>query len=82
MSAACHYGTDLTDEQWEVLQLLLPPPTWRPGGPGRPPCDLRLVINGIWDLNKTGCRDYERLTPNSVVMIQISMIRLLLNRLV
>jgi putative transposase len=56
MSAAWHYPTDLTDEQWELVQLVLPPPTWRPGGPGRPPCDLRLVINGIWSLNKTGCQ--------------------------
>jgi len=56
MSAACHYPTDLTDEQWELLQLVLPPPTWRPGGPGRPPCALRLVINGLGYLNKTGCQ--------------------------
>jgi len=56
MSAAYHYPTDLTDEQWELLQLILPQSTWRPGGPGRPPCDLRRVINGIWYLNKTGCQ--------------------------
>lgn len=56
MSANCYYPTDLTDEQWELLQIILPQPAWRPGGPGRPPCDLRLVINGIWYLNKTGCQ--------------------------
>ena len=27
-----------------------------PGGPGRPPCDLRQVLNGIFYLLKTGCQ--------------------------
>ena len=26
------------------------------GGPGRPPCDLRQVLNGVWSLLKTGCQ--------------------------
>jgi putative transposase len=56
MSADHHYPTDLTDEQWALLQIILPQPAWRPGGPGRPPSDLRLVLNGIWYLNKTGCQ--------------------------
>ena len=56
MSAPCHYATDLTDEQWTLLQPLLPPRPWRPGGPGRPPCDLRQALNGILYLNKTGCQ--------------------------
>jgi hypothetical protein len=45
MSTACHYPTDGSDAQWEALQLLLPPPKWRLGGPGRKPMDLRHVIN-------------------------------------
>ena len=45
MSTACHYPTDVSDAQWEVLQLVLPPPKWRPGGPGRKPMDRRRVIN-------------------------------------
>jgi putative transposase len=56
MSADHRYLTDLTDEQWETLQSLLPERTWRPGGPGRPPCDLRRIVNGILYVNKTGCQ--------------------------
>lgn len=48
MSTACHYPTDVSEAPWEVLQLILPPPKWRPGGPGRKPMDLRRVINGIF----------------------------------
>jgi len=37
---------DLTDEQWQLIQPLLPTP--RPaGGRGRPPLDQRTLINGI-----------------------------------
>lgn len=50
------YPTDLTDQQWQRLQPLLPPPKWHPGGPGRPPCDQRQVINGILYLTKSGCQ--------------------------
>jgi putative transposase len=56
MSTDDHYPTDVTDEQWELLQSLLPERKWQPGGPGRPPCDLRCVLNGIVYLNKTGCQ--------------------------
>ena len=55
MSPVYDYPTDLTDDQWELLHPLLPERTWRPGGPGRPPCDVRRMLNGIWYLNKTGC---------------------------
>jgi len=56
MSTEVHYPTDVSDAQWEALQLLLPPPKWHPGGPGRKPLDLRRVINGIFYVNKTGCQ--------------------------
>ena len=56
MSACCQYETDLTDEPWEVLHPLLPVRQWHPGGPGRPPCDRRRVINGLLYVNKTGCQ--------------------------
>ena len=57
MSADSHYPTDVTDEQWHLLQSLLPERAWRPGGRGRPPlCDLRRIVNGILYLNKTGCQ--------------------------
>jgi transposase len=51
MSTVCHYPTDVSDEQWELLPLLLPKPTWRPGGPGWNPLALRRVLNGICYVN-------------------------------
>jgi putative transposase len=56
MSTACHYPTDVSDEQWDIRQLLLPKPKWHPGGPGRKPLALRRVLNGIFYVNKTGCQ--------------------------
>ena len=44
MSTGGDYPTAVNDAQWEAL--LLPPPKWRPGGPGRKPMDLRRVIDG------------------------------------
>lgn len=37
---------DLTDEQWLLIQPLLPPPR-AAGGRGRPALDKRTLINGI-----------------------------------
>jgi putative transposase len=56
MSTRRYYSTDLTEAQWALLYPLLPARKWRPGGPGRPPCDRRRVINGILSLLKTGCQ--------------------------
>ena len=56
MSPDYGYPTDLTDDQWELLQPLLPERAWHAGGPGRPPCDVRRIVNGILYLNKTGCQ--------------------------
>jgi transposase len=54
MSADHHSPTDLSDEQWDLLQAMLPPRAWHPGGRGRPTkVDLRQIINGILSLNKT-----------------------------
>lgn len=47
------YLTDLTDEQWTLLQPLIPPP--KPGGRPRA-VDMREVINTILSLNRTGCQ--------------------------
>jgi putative transposase len=56
MCATTHYDTDLSDEQWELIQSVLPEQTWKPGGSGRPPTDVRQALNGILYLNKTGCQ--------------------------
>ena len=46
MSTPYQYPTDITDARWQQLRPLLPARRWRRGGPGRPPRDLRLVLNG------------------------------------
>ena len=46
------YPSDLTDEQWAVLQPLIPPA--RPGGRPRK-TDLRQVVNALFYLNREGC---------------------------
>ena len=47
------YPTDMTDEQWAVIEPLLPPAK-RGGRPRR--VTLRLVLNTIFYLNKAGCQ--------------------------
>ena len=47
------YPTDLTDEQWAVLE----PQLQRPLGPGRPPTvELREVVNALLYQARTGCQ--------------------------
>jgi putative transposase len=46
------YDTDLTDEQYALVEPFLPPPKKM----GRPPADLRAVLNGILYLVRTGCQ--------------------------
>jgi len=47
------YLTDLTDDQWSILQPLIP--SAKPGGRPRE-VDMREVINTILYLNRTGCQ--------------------------
>jgi putative transposase len=47
------YPTDLTDEQWEFLQISIPDA--KPGGRPRS-VDLREVMNAILYINRTGCQ--------------------------
>jgi len=47
------YATDLTDEQWAVAGPLLP--AAKPGGRPRT-ADLRLVLNTVFYLVRTGCQ--------------------------
>ena len=47
------YLTDLTDEQWAILEPLIPPAKWG----GRPrEVNLREVLNTIFYQNRTGCQ--------------------------
>jgi len=46
------YQTDLTDDQWSLLQPYMP----APAKTGRPRADLREVLNGILYLVRTGCQ--------------------------
>lgn len=46
------YPSDLTDEQWKLIEPLLPPA--KTGGRPRS-TDLRQVMNGILYLVRTGC---------------------------
>jgi putative transposase len=47
------YPSDLTDEQWAVLEPLIPP--CKHGGRHRE-VDIRRVVNGIFYRNKSGCQ--------------------------
>jgi putative transposase len=47
------YPTDLTDEQWTLVEPLIP--AAKPGGRPRK-IDLRQVLNAIFYLNKAGCQ--------------------------
>jgi putative transposase len=47
------YDTDLTDDQWTLIEPLLP--LARHGGRPRT-VNLRLIVNTIFYLNKTGCQ--------------------------
>jgi putative transposase len=47
------YKTDLTDRQWELLRVLIPPAVAKAG---RGPTDLREVVNTILYQNHTGCQ--------------------------
>jgi putative transposase len=46
------YPSDLTDEQWQVLRPLLPPPA----PTGRKPIDRRWILNAILYVVRTGCQ--------------------------
>lgn len=47
------YPSDLTDEQWEYMQIVLPDA--KPGGRPRA-TDLREVVNALLYLNRAGCQ--------------------------
>jgi transposase len=45
---------ELTDEQWAVVEPLLPKPVKRADGKGRPRVDNRAILNGILWVMRTG----------------------------
>ncbi len=47
---------DLTDEQWAVIEPLIPAAERQPRGPGRPWRPARAVMNGILWILRTGAR--------------------------
>src|SRR5690606_5802486 len=47
------YPSDLTDPQWELIELLIPPPL--PGGRPRD-VDMREVINALLYIGRSGCQ--------------------------
>lgn len=49
------YATDLTDEQWAILEPMIPPPRTQHGGTPRR-VDMREVINTLLYQNRTGCQ--------------------------
>jgi putative transposase len=53
-----HYSSDVTEEQWQVLQGLLP----KRAKQGRPPLCRRWILNAILYVNRTGCQG--RLLPH------------------
>src|SRR2546426_12377684 len=50
------YLSDLTDEQWAIVEPLIPPAKQSPRG-GRPRrVEMREVLNTIFSLNRSGCK--------------------------
>lgn len=49
------YPSDLTDEQWAILEPLIPPPHTQRGGRPRE-LDMREVLNTLLYLNRSGCQ--------------------------
>jgi len=50
------YATDLTDEQWKVIKPHIPPSKSGTPKGGRPPTEVRTVVNGLMYLARTGCQ--------------------------
>lgn len=49
------YPTDLTDEEWAILEPMFPKAVKKEGERGRPPVERREIINGIRYVVRTGC---------------------------
>lgn len=49
------YPTDLTDEEWDQIQSLVPAPKSGKGKRGRPALDRRVLVNAIFYVVRAGC---------------------------
>ena len=47
---------DLTDQQWQIIETILPPDPVRADGRGRPWSDRRSTLNGVLWILRTGAR--------------------------
>src|SRR5437667_1243897 len=50
------YPSDLTDEQWTIVEPLIPPAKLSPRGGHPRKVDMREVLNTIFYLNRSGCQ--------------------------
>lgn len=50
------YPTDLTDEQWALIKPHIPPDKSGTRKGGRPPVDVRTVVNGLMYFARSGCQ--------------------------
>jgi hypothetical protein len=82
------YPTDLSDAEWEYLELHVPAPNKR----GRPKTHTtREILNAIFYILKSGCawlgqnrrmsKDYERLCATSEAFVYAAMTRVMVRRL-
>lgn len=50
------YPSDLMDEQWAIVEPLIPPPKSSPRGGHPRTVDMREVLNTLFYLNRSGCQ--------------------------
>lgn len=50
------YPTDLTDDQWALIEPHLPPAKSGTAKGGRPPADRRMLVNGMMYFTRSGCQ--------------------------
>jgi transposase len=50
------YPTDLTDDQWALIEPNLPPAKSSTRKGGRPLCDRRVIVNGLMYFARSGCQ--------------------------
>ena len=50
------YPTDLTDEQWALIEAHIPPAKSGTRRGGRPPADRRLIVHGLMYFARSGCQ--------------------------